>query len=412
MQRLVDGIKQRFTDFVVNSDHLAMILTATTEDSMPLTSMLESVEADQGADFFWTFPDNYENDVSYAEAIVKAFSSKHQAVSLSLDKEGMKPWPEIPAVVKSDSTPPSVRLRELAAFSRRLLPVENGGVCVWTFYPLEIADSGAYAELMKSVIAHDFPYPWCHHLRFIIREAPEEPLLSGQLNGAPRVEVFAPDLSREAIDQSIEEEYQDESLPLDQRMSALLMSAGNDLAFERWPSALDKYALLLQYHGSMNNTVMGAVVLNNMGTVYERMGDPANAEKAYETAMRLSASGEHQSHQVMLNNVLSQAEMREDQQRWEEAEGYWDSAQQLAIVTRNGPLRIKALRHRGICERQQEKLQAAETSLLGSTTLAAKLEDSDQCKQGLEHLRDLYVYTGDSGKERAINKYLAGFQQG
>ena len=346
---MVEEIKRRFSTFVVESDNVAMILLATTEDSLPLMSTLESVEADQGADFFWSFMDEYKDDESYVQAVIDAFSSKHQAVSLTLADEGMKPWPEIPEWVISTEYAPAKRLRSLASFSRKLLPVRNGGVNVWTFYPLSIEDPAAYAALMQDVIDHNFPFPWCHHLRFVIREDPEQPILSSLLNGSPRIDMYTPDLSREAIDESIEEEYQDESLPLEQRMSSLLMSAGNDLAHSRWPIALEKYALLLQYHGSMNNTVMGAVVLNNMGTVYERMGDEISAEKAYETAMRLSASGEHKSHQVMLNNVLSQAEMRESQQRWEEAEGYWDSAQQLAMVNRNGPLRVRALRHRGIC---------------------------------------------------------------
>lgn len=410
MQRLVADIKSRFSTFVIQGDHVAMILQATAEDSMPLMSMLESVEADQGSDFFWTFMDEYQDDESYAQAVVEAFSSKHQAVSLSLANEDLKPWPPIPASVTSTSTPPSERLRELAAFSRQLIPVENGGVCVWTFYPLNIADAGAYAALMQRVIEHDFPFPWCHHLRFIIREDPEEAVLEGLIAGQPRVDFYSPDLSREALNESIDEDYQDESLPLEQRMSSLLMSAGNDIGFERWSSALDKYALLLKYHGSMNNTAMGAVVLNNMGTVYERKGDEGRAEESYEAAMKLSANGEQENPQVMLNNILSHAEMRERQQRWEEAEGYWDSAQQLATVTRNGPLRIKALRRRGVCEREQEKLQEAESSWLGSTTIAAKLEDSDQCKESLEYLRDLYVHTGESGKEQAIRNYLSGFE--
>ena len=47
---------------------------------------------------------------------------------------------------------------------------------------------------------------------------------------------------------------------------------------------------------------------------------------------------------------------------------------------------------------------------MGSTKMAAALEDSEQCKESLEYLRDLYVHTDESGKERSIRSYLAEFE--
>ena len=407
MRRLLKQVSSRLESFVDQRDDVAMILRAPSTDATPLLSILEGIEAERPSDFFWTFTEPFTDAVSYAEAVRQAFAVKHSAVRLAMEKEGMAPWPTLPAIVQSSSTPPARRLRELAAFSRELLPVPNGGVIVWTFFPLEVNDGVAYASLMREVIAHEFPFPWCHHLRFIMRDEPGEPAVSASLERAPRVQRYAPDLSLEALNQSLEEEVADETLPLAERMAVLPVSAGNDLAFGRFPAALEKYALLLQYHGSMNNYALAAVALNGMGQVYERMGDLEKANEAYQAALVPASHGEHPAIPVFLNVVLSLANLRMAQQSWDQAEGYWDAAQQLATVARDGPLKVRALDHRGVCQERQGNLEAAEQSWRAGTVIAAQLEDVDLSASLIERLRGLYVSQGDSARERQLREHLA-----
>src|SRR5262245_15311811 len=85
--------------------------------------------------------------------MIQAFVVKHRAVQLAMEREDMKPWPPVPARVEAASPPPAQRLRGLAAFSRELLPIPNGGVVVWTFFPLEISSGAACATLMARGIA-------------------------------------------------------------------------------------------------------------------------------------------------------------------------------------------------------------------------------------------------------------------
>ena len=88
-----------------------------------------------------------------------------------------------------------------------------------------------------------------------------------------------------ALNRSIEEEAADESLPLPERMSSLLVSAGNDLAFSRYPSALEKFGLVFQYHGAMNSHALAAVARGH------GLGAQAavSVEAALATALRLGA---------------------------------------------------------------------------------------------------------------------------
>ncbi|MEJ8857875.1 hypothetical protein WKW79_25120 [Variovorax robiniae] len=407
MRKLLASVSSRLGDFIAQRDDVALVLSATEADALPLLTMLDGIEAERGADFFWTFTDAFVDGVSYAEAIHNAFAAKHGAVRLLMEKEGMTPWPPMPAVVESADTVPALRLRELAKFCRALLPVPDGALAVLSFFPLKIDDGLAYANLMSEVIAHRFPLPWCHHLRFILRDDPAAPELSNALGGAPRVQHFAPDLSVQALSQSIEDEAADETLPLPERMSSLLVSAGNDLAFGRHPMALEKYALLFRYHGAMNSYAMAALAMLGMGQVYERMGETSMANDAYQAALIPASQGSYPSIQVLLNVVLSLANLRTEHQQWDEAEGYWDVTQQLAVLSRDGPLKARALLQRGYAQEQQGKLAEAEQSWFAGTVIAAQLEETDLCGDCLERLRGVYVAQGQDDKALAIDPYLA-----
>lgn len=408
MRKLLASITDRLRGFIAQRDDLAMVLGAAETDALPLLSILEGIEAEQASDFFWTFTDSFTDATSYTDVVTRAFAVKHGAVCLAMEKEDMTPWPPIPGLVEDPSTPPAVRLRELAAFSRELLPVPNGGTVVWTFFPLEIGNAPAYARLMGEVTTHEFPFPWCHHLRFILRDNPTDRAVERALEQAPRAQFYTPDLSTEALNRSIEEEAEDETLPLSERMSSLQISAGNDLAFQRFPTALEKYALLLQYHGSMNNYPMAALAMHGMGQVYERTGDLEKADEAYQAALIPASHGEHPSIPVFLNVILSLANLRMTQQRWGEAEGYWDCAQQLATVSRDGPLKVRALEQRGVCQQHQGKFEEAEQSWRSGAIIAAQLQDAQLCGDLIERMRDLSASQGNSGREYALNEYLTG----
>src|SRR3954447_6426952 len=152
MRRLLQQIGSNLQQFIEQRDDVALILCSPATDALPILTLLESLEADSSSDLFWTFTDTFTNPRAYGDAIVKAFTTKHGAIRLALEKEGMAPWPPIPPIVLSPNVPPAQRLRELGAFSRELLPVPNGGSLVWVFCPLEVADYVGFGSLMRQVL--------------------------------------------------------------------------------------------------------------------------------------------------------------------------------------------------------------------------------------------------------------------
>lgn len=394
MRRLLEAITERVQGFIDQRENLALVVRSPEADCLPILKTIEGVEANRPSELFWTFTDRFVDAAGYADAVVTGFSTIHAAMQLAMKKEGMAPWPDIPASVRAAQTPPSQRLRDLAAFSRELLPIANGGNNVWTFYPLEIIDPIGFATLMRDVLRYELPFPWCHHLRFIVRDEPSSPALRAQLGALPGIDWYQPDLGAEAVFRGLQEDAADAAQPLEQRLSSVLVLAGTDAALGRHAQAIEKYELLLQYHAPRGNLAMAAVALNGMGESYAKLQDVDRAEECYHAALIPASHGEHPPIAVLLNVLLNLANLRFAQQKWGEAESYFDAAQQMATVARDGPTKVRALEYRGICQRWQGKLDDAERSWIDGSAIAAQLEDVDLCRSNVERLRQHYAETG------------------
>lgn len=404
---MLKEIGERLESFIEQRNDVALILHSPAADSLPILKILEGLEEASASDLFWIFTDNFAAPQTYVNDVVRGFAMKHELVRLAMAKNGMPPWPPIPAEVLNESVPPSHRLRELGAFSRTFLPVPNGGNNVWIFYPLEVSDQSAYIGLMEELLRHEFPFPWCHHLRFIIREDPADGERETAFATAPRRQRYQPDLSMAAIERGLEAEVADESLPLPERLAPLPIMAGNDFALERYPEAMKKYELLFRYHASMNNHTMAAFALNGMGEVYEKMGDFGRANESYEAALIPASQSDPPPIPIFLNIVANLGNLCERQGRWQNAEAYFDMAQQLATAARNPPAKISSLEKRGCCQRRQGKIEEALSSWNDGVIIAAQLQDVHSCRAILGRIEQHYTETQQAARAHELQEQLA-----
>jgi tetratricopeptide (TPR) repeat protein len=406
MRKLLETINKRLQGFVDQNDDVALAVGCDSADAAPVIKIIEDLEAESVSEWYWVFKLDFDDPAKYASAIVSDFSTRHEAVRLSLEKEGAPPWPAIPDAVLSEENAPERRLRELMAFSRRLLPAPNGGAVVWVFFPINIANPPAFLALMKEVMRHEFPFPWCHHLRLILHDDLSEEGFKDAVERSPRWQWYKPDLSVEAVERSLAEEAADENRPLDERMNALMVMAGMDYSYQRYAGALDKYHLLLKYHAGLGNLPMAAFALNGIGEVYHKLGAREEAGRYFETALIPASSGEHPPIPVFLNVVLNLANLRLEQQRWQEAEGYYDAAQNLATMARNGPVKIRALENRGYSQSMQGKNREAIESWEQGMTLAESLGEESSRRSLLNRLSQAYRETNQVEKHRKAESLL------
>jgi tetratricopeptide (TPR) repeat protein len=279
---------------------------------------------------------------------------------------------------------------------------------------MEIADHGGFNRLINQVVAHDFPNPWCHHLRFIVREEPQNmagsPLvslsspkpLSMAFKDIPSVVIHEPDLSPQAVNNVLEKTTEDESLPIETRLNALLLLAGGDFAHSRFDQALDKYSLILKYYSAMNNLTMSAIALNGMGEVYERTGDDEKANEAFEAALVPASHGEHPPLQVFQNICQNLALLRSKAGKWDQAASYWDCVQQLTVANRDASMKIRSVDQLGYCYYKSNRLDEAEKQWTIGSKLAASFENNELQNALLQRRRALYQEIGDREKELVV----------
>ena len=406
MLKLFQEIESELRRFIRQRENFALILSGSAGDALPILKILEGLEEESASDLFWICTENFADPRGYASAIVQNFAMRHSAVRLEMEKRKMTPWPLILPEILSENEAPARRLRGLTAFSRELLPVPNGGNNVWIFYPLEVSDNFAFATLIKELLAHESPFPWCHHLRFIIREDPTDHAIQCLIGKTARIQVYKPDLSMAAINRSLESEIADEGVPLAERMALLPVMAGNDYSQGRYPEALRKYELLLRYHAPMNNHTMAAFALNGMGEVYDRTGDLARANQSFEAALIPASVGEHPPLPVFLNVLTNLGNLCQQQARWQDGEAYYDMAQQIATAARNSSSKMKAIENRGICQQKQGKGSEAAQSWNDGAVIAAQLQDVRSCQMFLQHLEGHYRETAQTEKARQVHEQL------
>ena len=410
MQKLLDAASTRLREFVAQRDNIALVVTCTDADAIVVQKLLEELEDAATSEMVWIVTEDFVEPLAYANAVVNAFAAKCGAVALALRDKDLPPWPPVPAPVFDEARDPAERLRDLMTFSRELLPFPTGMVAVWCLHPANIRSPSAYTRLIGDVLAHEFPDPWCHGLRFIVRALPAEPTLPGALGQRPRIDWFTTDFSQEAMARAIDEEADDESLPLDRRLQSLFVSANLDYAYQRPEAALEKYEILLQYHAGAQNATMTALVLNGMGEAHARLGNREQAANCFEHALIPASAAPGPPIPVLLNLSLNLGTLRMEEGNFAAAESYFDSAQQFATIQRAPITKVQAMEKLGYCQYSLGNVEAALASWTAAATVAEQLELRTEEMSVRRYLHAHYANVGDDTRARDMAQRLSLLQ--
>lgn len=390
MQKLLDGIAARLKAFVDQRDQIALVVRCRDEEGPVILKTFEGLDEGAESEMFWLVSEPFTDAAVWVSAVVNDFAVKHGSVRMSMGKEGFAPWPALPETLLDDGRPPAQRLRELMEFSRELRPFPDGMLTVWCLVPLEIADVRGWARLMWELLQHQFPNPWCHHMRIFVRGTPAEPMLQAALGSIPRVAWYDPDLSQPAMQAALEAEASDRSMPLELRLQNLFMSAGVDYGYGRFDQALAKYGVLLKFYTGVRNPGMTAMVLNAVGETHARTGNPDAAIHCFEQALVPAMSMSPLPVPIMLNVTLNLANQHLSFGHWQEAEAYYDSAQKLAMVSRDADTRLRAIENLGVCLYSQGKVDDAVARWHAGAAVADELKVAEPRRTMLLRLAGHY----------------------
>ncbi len=409
MRKLFADMRLRLEAFLAQRRALLLVVRAGPAELLPLVSTLDGIEQ-ESADAFWLFQEPFESASKYAQAVVESFRVRYVVLVPELRKARSEVPGELPAEISNPRLPPVDRLRALLVFARSLIDDLEVTHLVAGFLPSKISDPQDFAQLILALAAHEMPQPWCHHMRILVREeAQPAPLYAAAAQAKRAIEVYAPDMGPNAVQASLEDEMNDAALPLPQRMQAVLLLAGMDLAYRRFPEASKKYALLARYHGALGPKPLHALSLNGLGEVFDRMGNKPEAKRHYELA--LVPAVQAQDPASLINVTGNLANLHRLAGDFVSAFGYYEGLSMLAKVVGNDELQLRCLEQMGFCKHKLGDTKAAWESWNAGVALARDAQSKEHLLDCLERIHGLYKEANLTARRREIEPEIAWLRQ-
>jgi tetratricopeptide (TPR) repeat protein len=256
---------------------------------------------------------------------------------------------------------------------------------------MQINDAAGWAEFVTALWRHEFPFPWCHHVRMIVRDDFTSPVLEAKIGKSPRVAEYVADFSPEALRQSLEEEAGNESAALGDRVNSCLMLAGIDFSHGRYDRAIQQYDIVHQYAASSQNPTLAAVALNGMSDALRALGKVNEAEVVMQSALAPAAAAPQPPVPVLFDLYGKLGELRLSQGRWQEAEVFLQGAADFASFLHDPDQRLKYLKLLGESQYRQKKTIPALKTWYAGAVVAGKLGRSEEHDAFVKQLRNHYA---------------------
>jgi tetratricopeptide (TPR) repeat protein len=400
MRKLFQSMRVRLEEFLVQRQNLTLVVKAGPSEYLPIVSTLKGLE-EEGKDAFWVFSEPFESAPQYAKVIAENFKTQYAALAPAMREGGADVPESLPPSLLDERRPPVDRLRELMIFARGLIEDLEATNAVFGFVPSKIGAPLPFAQMVLALVAHELPMPWCHHMRIIVCESASQALVFEHGKTMARAEFYAPDLGQAALQTSLEDEANDEALPLPQRMQSLLLLAGMDLAYRRFPAAMEKYKLLADYHEVVGPLPLHALALNGMGEVWDRSNKPVEARASYENALGPAVVAKDLPTMTIIMQNL--ANLHRTQERWQEAHDHYGALSELAKAMCNPMLQLRCLEQMGFCRYKLGDHKGAWAHWNAGVTLARGVESREHLLDCLERIRSLYKELRMSDRHREVD---------
>jgi tetratricopeptide (TPR) repeat protein len=155
----------------------------------------------------------------------------------------------------------------------------------------------------------------------------------------------------------MEERAKSPDAPVEEKVQAVMLSAGMDVAEKRYDDALTKNLRVLDHYKKTGQKQNESVVQNNIGDIYYLQGDYPAAQENYEKAITIAV--EEESQPMVMYQGINAGNALFMQQKYDEAFVYYDSSEKLADINKVLPQRIQAMERMGDTRRAQGQTDEA-----------------------------------------------------
>jgi tetratricopeptide (TPR) repeat protein len=274
------------------------------------------------------------------------------------------------------------------------------------FLPLENRDNDAYCRLMASILPVPHVPRWMLPLRIIVYDDRRQRQLALLLRArkADTVLTYEVDFSTPALTDALSRDAANPSVPLPQRMAALLQLAALDFSYRRYPDAIQKYGVLYRYYEDPPLPAMQVLCLQGVGDTLHAAGKPEEGKRALQSGIALAL--EHKALIPLLQSLPSIINVCVTLGHHADAESYAQSGMRAAEASMNAPVYTSLVEKKADAQRAQGKKDEALASYRHCLTLCEMYEQFSVWKSVLGKLCTLYDEAGMSAESRAAEREL------
>lgn len=350
MLKKINELKETLQEFIDQRDFFMMVVRASESEMILLLKILQGIERESTTDIFLLFPSEITSLEIYVSIAIHSIENQINEGNTIRKNVGLPLWPNLPNQCNLSMVSPENRMRKAMMHIRTFFPLENNNRIVWGFLPINIVDTYSYKQLISSLLPRNSFEAWMRGHRILLREDPDNPfLISWFEKEAPKGVVICDiDLSPQAMTNELVLDAQDRNLPASERMQALMQLAALDFSHKRYDQAIEKYGVLFNYYQEQDQPAMQALCLSGHGDILRQSGQLEEAKKRYQQAIALAVRAE--SLPVMLNLFLATGDCSLALEQLDDAEGYFNFANQTAAKTFNVYAKCDAMEKIGMVQ--------------------------------------------------------------
>jgi tetratricopeptide (TPR) repeat protein len=386
VQRQIDALVASLRDFVAQPNYPTLVIDSTDAAVVFPSRILAAFDRQDDEAYYLLFPQPCADAGAYFDELLRTLKLQLDVFNQELAARALPPLAALPLEVEDGRQPGPRRLEALVRQLGRQLP--GSSPIVWALLPGELGDWAGYRQLIEPTLANDGVSPWMDRHRFLVRDRREAPQLGPELRarGNDRVLVLDLDLDAPRVTSGMVETATDGARPAEERMFAFFQLGGVDMAFQRYPEAVEKYGVAHNYYASTGNRPMQALCLSSAGDCLRQAGDSKAALERYQQSLALSV--EERSAPLIRPGVHGAGLCCIDLGRHAEAEGYLEHSNQLAGKLFDPFGKAEALEQLGVARYRQGQVSEAVDTWLDARRLALEFGDRHRVGCVLDRLID------------------------
>jgi tetratricopeptide (TPR) repeat protein len=392
MRRKFEALRESLDEFVQQDEYPVLLVGCLSEELAYVVKFLQALEEKHPHCYFVVFPSPFDGPAEYLDGVVENVRAQVAGANELRPQRGEPPFPAVPEELSDRRRAPEERLRGVLDYLRELLPPpadDEEHLVVVGFLPLSCSDYAGYCGLMNALATSPALQPSLDRTRVVIYDdrSRSELVRSLRARQVDHVLTFEIDLSTPALTDQLTRDASDPTLPLPERMGALLQLAALDYSYRRYPDALEKYGVLYKFYEGQGLPAMQALCLLGVGDTLFAAEHPEPAKERLQQGIALAMA--EKALPVLLNLFNSIHGVCMALKQYDEAESYAGSGIEVAAAV------LQPFAYMDFHEQQGD-------AQLAQGKLAEGLVTYRKCKELCEKYQYFHRWKSVLGKEKQL----------